>query len=283
MNGPCTLEAIRQELANYGTLAEVARQYGMSRQTLSDRYNRLLRAESPAASTATHSSTKPLRILYYSDIHGNDHQNHAAVERMLDHMASEEWDHVIDGGDRIDAYSVSRYDKDPKRIGSLPAELAWSREFSKQVEARAGSATLHFTRGNHEQRIPDYLRRKAPELEGLAELSLQNLMGLDGWNVHGREGVVINGMRFYHGDYTAKGAGNSVRKALDALWQSVVQGHCHRQAIVRTRKHTEFVGVEAGCLCSMDPEYMAHPDWQTGWVSLLLEPNGRVDVTEHRP
>lgn len=226
--------------------------------------------------------TREVSVFYYSDVHGGEHADEGAVERMLDHMASEEWDHVVDGGDRIDAYSVSRYDKDPRRIADLPEELAWSRDHSRRVEDRAGKAKLHFTRGNHEQRIPDYIRRKAPGLEGLKELSLEDLMGLDGWGVHGREGVVIEGVRFYHGDYTAKGAGNSVRKAMDSLWQSVVQGHCHRQAVVKTRKHTEFVGVEAGCLCKMDPEYMNHPDWKLGWVVVRIGPDG-VRVEEHNP
>ncbi len=86
--------------------------------------------------------------------------------------------------------------------------------------------------------------------------------------------MVIEGVRFYHGDYTAKGAGNSVRKAMDSLWQSVVRGHCHRQAVVKTRKHQEFVGVEAGCLCKMDPEYMKWMSTQFQNGSFVLCPNG---------
>lgn len=201
---------------------------------------------------------------------------------MLDHMASEQWDHVIDGGDRIDAYSVSKYDKDPARLATLPDELRMSEELSETVEALAGDATLHFCLGNHEQRIRDYTRRKAPALEGVRGLALPKLLGVEGWNFHDRPGVVIGGVRFKHGDKVAKGAGNSVRKEMDDLWQSVVMGHCHRQAVVRTRKHKEFVGVEAGCLAKMDPEYCAHPDWKQGWVSLTISPDG-VDVEEHTP
>lgn len=220
-------------------------------------------------------------VLYYSDVHLSHHYEHA-VERLLDHMASEQFDHIIDGGDRIDAYSVSKYDKDPRRLASLPDELALSEDLSEKVEARANGAELHFCLGNHEQRIRDYTRRRAPGLEGIRGLELPKLLGVDGWNFHDRPGVVIAGVRFKHGDKVAKGAGNSVRKEMDDLWQSVVMGHCHRQAVVRTRKHREFVGVEAGCLAKLDPEYIAHPDWKQGWVSLLISPDG-VEVSQHNP
>lgn len=221
-------------------------------------------------------------VLYYSDIHGGTHHDEHAVERLFDHMESERFDHIIDGGDRIDAYSVSKYDKDPRLIASLPSELDWSKEFSKKVEARANDAELHFCLGNHEQRIPDYVRRRAPGLEGLSGLKMPTLLGTEGWQNHGRPGIVIDGIRFKHGDKVAKGAGNSVRKELDDYWQSVVMGHCHRQAVVRVRKHREFVGVEAGCLCRLDPEYVSHPDWKQGWVVVRITPNG-VNVEEHNP
>lgn len=223
-----------------------------------------------------------VRVLYFSDVHGGNHCDEDAVDRMLDHMASEKWDHVVDGGDRIDAYSISKYDKDPRLIASLPDEFAWSKQFSDKVRDRAGDAELHFCLGNHEQRFPDYVRRKAPSLEGLEGLNLSQLMGLEGFSVHGRTGVSIGGVRFKHGDKVAKGAGNSVRKEMDDLWQSVVMGHCHRQATVRVRKHQEFVGVEAGCLCQMNPEYVSNPDWKQGWVSLTIHPDG-VEVEEHTP
>lgn len=262
-------EFLRELEARDGNAAALARACGVPVGRIKRRRTKLARQ-----------TDKTIRVLFFSDIHF-PHQEEHAVERLLDHMASERWDHVIDGGDRVDAYSVSKYDKDPRRITSLPDELRMSEHFSLLVEQATG-ARLHFCRGNHEQRIPDYLRRKAPALEGLDQLSLTNLLGLQGWHVHDRPGVVIGGVRFKHGDKVAKGAGNSVRKEMDDLWQSVVMGHCHRQAVVRTRKHQEFVGVEAGCLARMDPEYCSHPDWKQGWVSLTITGDG-VDVEEHTP
>lgn len=235
---------------------------------------------------------KPLRVaaaaeevsvLYYSDVHGGAGHDQNAVERLLDHIDSEPFDHIIDGGDRIDAYSVSKYDKNPTRFGELKDDLAWSKHHSNEVEKRNKSgAVLHFLKGNHEQRVPDYVRRKAPGLDGLSELSLPALLGVEHWKYHERPGVVINGVRFKHGDKVAKGAGNSVRKEMEDYWQSVVMGHCHRQAVVRVQKNSEFVGVEAGCLCSLTPEYLTNPDWKQGWVVVKIGPDG-IRVEEHNP
>lgn len=220
------------------------------------------------------------RVLFFSDIHFPYQDDHL-VERLLDQIASEEFTHVVNGGDCIDAYSISKYDPDPSRINQLGDELELAKEFHRKVAERT-SASKHFLLGNHEQRIPQYLRRKAPALERLRCLQLESLLGLDdaGFQYHGREGFKIGSLRLKHGDKVAKGAGNSVRKELDDHWTSVVMGHCHRRAVVPIRKDdTIHKGIEAGCLCKLDVEYLSFPDWQQGWVVVEQNPDG-VHVTE---
>jgi len=210
-------------------------------------------------------------LLYFSDIHFG-HEDTRALDHLLEHIKANKYDHLVDGGDRIDAYSVSKFTKSKSRLVTLQDELNRSKDFSKTIEEIADGAQIHFCIGNHEQRIPHYLDNNAPGIADLDAMNLRTLMGLDNWEVYGREGSLIHGLRVMHGNKVASGAGNTVRKEMNDQWSSVVQGHVHRAGIVRMRKGDEYYyGVEAGCLCRLDPEYVAFPDWQQSYAKFKLD------------
>ena len=59
---------------------------------------------------------------------------------------------------------------------------------------------------------------------------------------------------------------------------STITGHVHRAGRFQTKvgdRHT--VGVEAPCLCSLDPEYMVDPDWVQG-ITLFTIRGGMARV-----
>jgi len=210
-------------------------------------------------------------LLYWSDIHFG-HEDTNALDVLLAHIKENDYDHLVDGGDRIDAYSVSKFTKSKSRLVTLQDELNRSKDFSKEIESIAPNSELHFCIGNHEQRIPHYLDNNAPGIADLDAMNLRELMGLENWNVYGREGTLIHGLRVMHGNKVASGAGNTVRKEMNDQWASTVQGHVHRAGIVRMRKGDKiYYGVEAGCLCRLDPEYVAFPDWQQSFAKFRID------------
>lgn len=217
------------------------------------------------------SEKRYIDLLYFSDIHFG-HEDTNALDHLLEHIKQNKYDHIVDGGDRIDAYSVSKFTKSKSRLVTLQDELNRSKDFSKEIESIAPNSELHFCIGNHEQRIPHYLDNNAPGIADLDAMNLRELMGLTNWSVYGREGTLIHGLRVMHGNKVAAGAGNTVRKEMNDQWSSVVQGHVHRAGIVRMRKGDKiYYGVEAGCLCRLDPEYIAFPDWQQSYAKFVID------------
>lgn len=221
------------------------------------------------------------RVLFFTDIHF-PFQDAASVERLLDQVASEQFETIICGGDGVDAYSVSKYDPDPARLLSLQDELDQLGDFLGRINELQPNARKLYLVGNHEERIPHYVRRKGPALESLRCLKLDELLQTreNGFELHGREGVLIDDTRYKHGDRVAKGAGNSVIKEMEHHWRNVFMGHCHRRAVRRIRKDDrEFVGGEAGGLMDLSPEYVSFPDWQPGWLVNTHHADG-VEVEE---
>jgi len=79
-----------------------------------------------------------------------------------------------------------------------------------------------------------------------------------------------------HGSVVAGQAGATAIKEVQKAGISVIHGHVHRSSIVHVSRTAQsldggppLVGVEAGCLCSLDPEYILSedtPNWQQGCV-----------------
>jgi hypothetical protein len=98
-----------------------------------------------------------------------------------------------------------------------------------------------------------------------------------------------------HGWIARAGAGNSAQATLQSLRYSVIVGHTHRLAIV---SHTSasidgvtntLQAAEAGCMCRVSqipaadgrvfPSYAVTPDWQQGFMTASIWPDGRFHLT----
>jgi hypothetical protein len=98
-----------------------------------------------------------------------------------------------------------------------------------------------------------------------------------------------------HGWIARNGSGASALATLQSLRYSVVVGHTHRQSIVY---HTSasidgeintLTAAEAGCMCRVAqlpddkgrtwPGYTVTPDWQQGFMTATIWPDGRFHLT----
>ena len=181
-------------------------------------------------------------------------------------------------GDFYDFYSVSKFDKDPKRIDSLQEELDKGTKIWRRIK-KAGpkDMKIHYLQGNHEFRLEKYLW-KHPELHSLRVLKLDKLLDLDSIGIKyyknkdicyvNKNLIVTHGAKD-DGCKLSQHSGYSAKNTLEKTGISGVSGHSHRLASHYKRtlaKQLEWH--EAGCLCDINPDYTKLPNWQQGFARI---------------
>lgn len=143
-------------------------------------------------------------------------------------------------------------------------------------------------------------RPDTPESKGEELLTLEHAMRMDELGIkvikpagpYTRAAILLTDkLAVRHGWIARKGSGASALATLEHLGYSVIVGHTHRQSQVYKTVH-EITGdirtltaVEAGCMCRVsqvpDPEdgrvwpgYTDEPDWQQGFVTADIWPDG---------
>lgn len=185
--------------------------------------------------------------------------------------------HII--GDLIDAYGISRYDKNPARKSSLQREVDLARAFLTELRRITPDADIRYSEGNHEDRLRKILWGRCKELAGIRCLDIPTLLGLDelGITYHrAGDAYSIGGILFTHGSVVRSEAGQSARQTARRGGTSVIMGHTHRLGYSpqTTWTNTEEAW-ECGCLCRLDLDYLETlPNWQQGWLTITYLPSG---------
>lgn len=192
-------------------------------------------------------------------------------------------EHIIIMGDWLDAYSVSSFDKDPRRKERMPEEFAEGRRWLRILRKENPDATIDFIEGNHEERFMRYLIRQAPALVGMKGMSIREQLELDDLNIryHDSDGFTAYGIRFKHGQVVSGKSGYSAHKELEAHNCSGVSVHTHRMGFAcrTTREGILQWWWEGGHVCDeTKAEYVKNPNWQAGHLLLHPSPDG-VEVT----
>ena len=178
------------------------------------------------------------------------------------------------GGDMLDFYRLSLYDKDPNRFadGGLQEELDQFYHMMRELlRAAPTQCRFRYIKGNHEDRLRRYLNRN-PELYGLRSLELQALMRLDELGIEYCDeeiGVVPGHLVVKHGEIVRRDSAYSAKAELEKERHavSVITGHTHRLGThYATTRNGVVKAHENGCLCQLEPEYVKHPNWQQGFT-----------------
>ncbi len=209
------------------------------------------------------------RALFLSDIHVPFHDE-VALDVAIQFSRFFKPNYLFLMGDIVDCYSVSRFDKDPKRRLTLQGEVDATQDTLAVIRKAVGAACkVYYVEGNHEYRLERYLWSKAPELGTLRELSVEALLGLSelGITYVSKGKMEYHGFIVKHGHVIRKWAGYSAHAELEKNGKSGASGHTHRLAqIFRTDLTGVHTWIETGCLCDLEPEYMEgqQADWQHG-------------------
>lgn len=222
--------------------------------------------------------------VFISDVH-LPYEDRAAYGLTLEVIKSLKPDLIFLGGDILDFYSVSRYDKDANRKLTLQSDLNYAYEELSYLRKIAPKAEIALLSGNHENRLDIYLNSKAEALSTLDALTIPNLLKLDTlkikWIPNGTR-MKIGKLWHLHGN-EIPGAGVNVAKAkFDRLGSNVIFGHHHKlQSYIHRNYDGDIRGAWAnGCLSDLQAEYAHFTDWIQGFSLIEYGATGNFHVEQ---
>jgi predicted phosphodiesterase len=207
------------------------------------------------------------KIVFICDLH-IPYEDKKIVELILKFLDDYRPEYLILGGDIIDFYSLSKFNKDPKRALDIQKDLDKTFNFLKKLRELLPSTKIIYIKGNHESRLKKYKWSKAPELAYLRCLSYEKLFRLEELNIQWEDKRWNFGKAwFMHGDKLSKHSGDSARKNREEYGVNCITAHSHRTGKSNlTNLGGNYGAWESGCLCSLNPEYMESlPNWQQGF------------------
>ncbi len=200
-------------------------------------------------------------LMVFGDTH-IPFEDKAAVEATLKFL--KDYKNDIEGvvliGDIVDCYSVSRYDKDPRRLLTLQDELNQGKAFLKRLRKIYPDGPIWYVEGNHEERLYKYAIRKAPALATLDVVTISHLLGLKDLNIKyipRTKDLRFGKLYFTHGDQVQAHSKYFASKLFEKFGVSVIAGHCHRPDSYFKRDRRGIGGAWGiACLCDLEPEYI---------------------------
>lgn len=226
------------------------------------------------------------RVLILSDIHLPYHDEEA-LSIALDWGYQKKPNAIILNGDTMDMYQASRFVKD-RRLRDLNGEIEMTRAFLKQLKDEF-NCPIYFKIGNHEDRWENYLKTSAPELLGIADFELKNILRfgeLGVTEIKSKQVIKIGKLSLLHGHemHTIFSPVNSARGLYMRAKVSSMAGHNHQ-----TSEHSEndlngnvVTCWSIGALCGLRPDYMPVNRWNHGFAYVETEPNGDFVVQNLR-
>ena len=226
------------------------------------------------------------KILWMSDVHVPYHSIEA-VTAAMEVGIMEQVDCIFLGGDFLDFYAISTYEKDPRKR-SFAEELNTGKEMLRRIREVFPEQAIFFMVGNHEERFQKYMKVKAPELLGCEGFSIEELLDLPSLGIHvikDKRVVKAGDLTLMHGHEFGRGSGGvfPARSLLNKTHTSAICGHWHRPSdfAVNDVQGNVIRSYSTGCLCELHPEYMPLNDWQHGCAIISID-EGKASVQNLR-
>ena len=181
---------------------------------------------------------------------------------------SKDIDYLLLGGDMIDFYSISRFNKDPRRALNIQQDLDKLYDFLCACRKALPHTKIKYFKGNHEARLQSFKWSKVPEFAYLRCLEPEKLFRLAELDIEWiPKRWQYKKIWFLHGNIISKHSGWTAQKIRAEYGVNVVHGHSHRTGKSnKTDLGGNIGGWESGCLCRLDPEYLEGiANWQHGF------------------
>ncbi len=224
------------------------------------------------------------RILGLYDIHIPYHNVDAiscAIQYGLDHQV----DTIVIGGDLLDFYGLSFYEKDPRKR-NFWEELKLAKEFLSKLRELFPTQKMYFIVGNHEERYMRYMKVKAKELLGTTEFDLDVLLELGKFQieyVHEKRLINVGDTTMAHGHEFGGSFFTPVSPAktlYNKAKANMIVGHSHVDSKHREKDiHGNYITTYSiGCLCELQPDYRPYNNYVHGFVYLERRLDNTVSV-----
>jgi predicted phosphodiesterase len=226
-------------------------------------------------------------ILILSDIHF-PYQDNEALNLAINYGIENKVNAVYLNGDTLDFYMASRFLKNPK-LRDLAGELEMGREFLKLLQ-ETFNCPIYFKIGNHEVRWEHFLMIKAPELLGIDDFKLEQLLRFREFGVtlvKDKQMSLAGKLPILHGHEWYGGFAPPVNPARGLFLkakESAIVGHHHR-----TSEHTEktlsgdvTTTWSTGCLCGLEPEYAPYNNYNHGFAHVKIDNEGNYELKNIR-
>ena len=226
-------------------------------------------------------------IIAGGDAHAPYHDQDA-LELFLEQAVKIGAKTVLLAGDWMDCYQLSRYLKDPRKR-NVKEELDMVKGILDIIHSALPGATIIYKVGNHEERLDAYLMANAPMLFDLAEVHLDNLLGLKARGIDyitNKRIIKAGHLHIIHGHeyiYSISNPVNPARGLYNRAKKSALCFHHHQ-----TSEHTEpaingdvVTTWSGGCLCGLRPQYMPLNKWNHGFTEIYND-DGFFTVSNRR-
>ena len=193
-------------------------------------------------------------------------------------------DWLILNGDFQDFWEISNYDLTPRSGKNFLQEIEAGKRILRAFRRTLPRARITWIEGNHEFRLRRYLIQNAKELYGLPGLSMQELFELKRLRIEyvpcpaaskfTDNFIRVGDLWVGHWDRVAKHGAYAAKVLVEEKGVSLLQGHTHRfGAHARTTVDGRtLLGIENASMCSRKQSYVSHPNWQSGFAVVYLEP-----------
>jgi predicted phosphodiesterase len=217
------------------------------------------------------------RYMILSDVHLPYHSV-MALEAAFEYGCKKGIKNIILNGDCLDFYQLSRFEKNPD-YRRFSEELETWHEFIKVLQKNFGGQIV-FKEGNHEERYGKFIAARAPELYGVNDFTLPQLLKLDSYNVEWvseKRPMFFGDLTVLHGHEYSFGVFSPVNVARGLFLRaktSSICGHHHQtsQHQERDLRGNEVITYSVGCLSELTPAYLPLNKFNHGFA--IIERNG---------
>ncbi len=212
---------------------------------------------------------KPLRasesVVFGSDFHF-PYQEPGAIHSFLKLVASLKPDRIVLNGDIGDFFQLSRFNISGSRVEILQDEIDQANDFRRGVRVCSPDSVIDETEGNHDNRILTYVQKNANALQSLRALKPEALFRYKELEINHHPGcgfLLRPNFLVKHGTIVRGEAGATAKAELTQAGISGISGHTHRLSTYRKVGYVQRQWTEQGCLCRLDPDYVAGglPNW----------------------
>lgn len=223
-------------------------------------------------------------ILFLTDVHVPYHDV-KSLKSVFKYAEKKGFNTIYLNGDIMDCYGISRFVKDP-RARDMAGELEKTKDFLGELKERY-NVPMYYKMGNHEDRWDIFLRSKAPELLGIAEIELSNLLLFEEFNiteVKSKQVAKAGNLNMMHGHEFGQSVFSPVsvaRGLYTRTKEDTVIGHHHQTSEFTEKSPISGTSVtchSVGALCGMKPDYMPFNKWNSGFAMIQFDDSGEYEL-----